>query len=288
VLHPRSRTVAIARLLHSIGGVRRRGGRMPRQRQPDAIRLEYFNALRPHVEAATSRIAAHIVPEILRLLADERRAQGRQDAGDRDARAKELIARAGKRAADALSPTALHAVAERFGRRTSEFQRGELDKQVRQAIGVPFASIEKPTRDLIPMFARSNVELIKTVPERYFDRMARDVRQAFESGMHPETLAQRFVELDDIAENDARRIARDQIGKLNAQFNQERQESLGVTGYTWRGAQDSRERDEHVEREGDHFEWDDPPEDGHPGEPIQCRCFAEPDLSGILEEISAD
>lgn len=294
--HARTRTVALVRLLHSLGPVKRRRGPLPRQAQPDTIRAAYYDALVPHVRAATAHIADGIRPEILRMLVDQRRAEGKMDAGERDARAKSLIERAGARAAGQLNPTALHAIAERFGKRTTDFQRDQLDKQVRAAIGVPYTAIEKPTRDLVPMFARGNVELIKTVPERYFDRMSEAVQDAFESGMHPETLAERFVELDGIAEDDALRIARDQIGKLNAAVNQERQESLGVTQYIWRGANDQRERDNHSALEGETFDWDDPPlgggtsedEEGNPGEGIQCRCFAEPVLSDIAADVDAD
>lgn len=38
---------------------------------------------------------------------------------------------------------------------------------------------------------------------------------------------------------------------------------------------DERERAHHVDREGKQFDWDNPPDDGHPGEPILCRCYAE-------------
>jgi uncharacterized protein with gpF-like domain len=44
-------------------------------------------------------------------------------------------------------------------------------------------------------------------------------------------------------------------------------------------------RDAHFDREGRTFTWADPPDDGHPGEAINCRCQAEPDLEGLLEEI---
>lgn len=277
------RTVAIARYLRAVApALYRPRRRIPQQQQPDAIRLEYFNAILPHVTPARAAFA-DVRGEILRRLAEDRR--DRMDAGGNW---RDLVDGAATRAAAQFRPRELHDVATRFGRRTSEHQRRQLDAQVRAAVGVPLVSIERPVRDLVPLFAKTNVELIKTVPDRYFDRIAKDVTDAFESGMHPETLAERFVDLDDMLENDARRIARDQIGKLNAQLNQERQESLGVTGYTWRGVLDNRERDEHREREGQHFEWSDPPEDGHPGEPVQCRCYSEPDFSDMIGAVEGD
>jgi SPP1 gp7 family putative phage head morphogenesis protein len=91
-----------------------------------------------------------------------------------------------------------------------------------------------------------------------------------------------------VAESRANLIARDQVGKLFGQLNEKRQTELGVTGYVWRTVHDNRVRELHEDRDGQHFDWNDPPEetpdDGHPGTPIQCRCYAEPDLTEIFGE----
>jgi len=44
--------------------------------------------------------------------------------------------------------------------------------------------------------------------------------------------------------------------------------------YIWRTRGDSKVRSEHAERDGKVFEWDNPPEGGHPGEAPNCRCWA--------------
>jgi len=44
--------------------------------------------------------------------------------------------------------------------------------------------------------------------------------------------------------------------------------------YIWRTRGDSKVRSEHAERDGKVFEWDNPPEGGHPGEAPNCRCRA--------------
>jgi SPP1 gp7 family putative phage head morphogenesis protein len=294
-MHANARTVAVARLLRAAAPVmyRRKGGRMPRQQQPDLIRLEYFKAIMPIIERQIAQSRGDR-SEILQLLIEERRDRGLTEDIDRKQRAEELVAKAGRASALAFRPREVSALAEKFAKRTGDFNRVQLDRQVRQAVGVPFESIEKPIRDLVPIFAKTNVELVKTVPERYHDRLAADVREAFETGMHPETLAERFVELDDMAENDARRIARDQIGKLNANFNQERQEAMGVTEYDWHTVNDQRVRDNHAFLDGQRFSWDDPPmgggtndeEPGNPGEGIQCRCSGDPVFDDIIADLS--
>ena len=42
---------------------------------------------------------------------------------------------------------------------------------------------------------------------------------------------------------------------------------------------------DHWQREGQAFRWDQPPDDGHPGQPIHCRCTAEPIID--LDELDA-
>lgn len=88
----------------------------------------------------------------------------------------------------------------------------------------------------------------------------------------------------------ARILARDQTGKLNGQINRFRQEQLGGKRYVWRGAMDSREREDHKRLQGKIFRWDDPPivdrrtgRRGHPGEDYQCRCRAELFFPDILD-----
>lgn len=287
-LRPQSRTLSIIRFLRAAGQLPRRR-RIPRQQQPDLIRREYFKAILPFLGSA-HRAFAQVKDEIIRLLEEERRSHGKMDDGDRSVRARRLIDAAAERAANSFEPKELAAVARRFGKRTSDFQREQLDRQVRAAMSIPLSVLEKPIADKLADFAAVNVDLIKTVPDRYFDRIRRDVLEAFESGMHPDTLSEHFQEDYDMSENDAERIASDQIGKLNGELNQERQESLGVTKFIWHGTLDNRERDSHRELEGQEFPWEEPPTDEEtgeeiiPGSAINCRCWAEPVFSEILVE----
>lgn len=279
---------------HPLAPFRRQPGRPPAPIPPHAIEREYAAAIAPVVQRAALEFG-HVRGEVLRLHGIYLRRTGGQRAdadpppvktppGPEGREAQLLVARAAKRATDAFRPHDLHQVARQFGKRTTDYQRQQLDHQLRAAIGVGFGQIEKRTRDRLEEFAAGNVALVKTVPERYFDRLQVDVERAFTTGESTDTLSQSLAERYDMAMDDARRIARDQVGKLNAQVNQDRQEALGVEGYFWRTVRDQRVREEHAEREGQFFRWDDPPEDGHPGEAVQCRCYAEPDVAPLLAE----
>lgn len=247
------------------------------------IRAEYFHALMPFVRIAHIywRSIRHDVFEMLRM-ENMIRKDTRMDA-DGKGRAKELIDRAAAAAMKALEQKEITEVAVKYGARATDFQKQQFDRQVVAAISIPLSTFERPVLDKLGAFAEENVSLITSVHERYFERIKDRVLAAFESGTRVEDLAREIMDVDDISERDALRIANDQIGKLTAQVNQERQEQIGISGYIWRTMNDGRVRDEHDEREGEFFEWDAPPEDGHPGEAVNCRCYAEPDFSPLLE-----
>ncbi|MCZ0810930.1 phage minor head protein [Roseovarius sp. EGI FJ00037] len=59
-------------------------------------------------------------------------------------------------------------------------------------------------------------------------------------------------------------------------INQLRQQELGIEQYIWRSQDDTKVRDSHAEYDDQVFRWDEPPEDGHPGQAHNCRCYAEP------------
>ena len=273
-------TVALLRLMPL---KKSRSRRLPRQLQPDLIRTGYYNEIIRFTRLSTN-YWRRIESEVFSLLRFNADVKERYDV-DEKKRARQLIDLAASATAQAFEPREIEAAARKYAQRTSDFQRQQLGKQVQSAFGVPLSTIEKPVREKVGSFVQENVSLIKTVPERYFDRLRKRIEQAFEDGERPEDVVGDIQDIGGMSDRDALRIANDQIGKLNAQLNQARQEQLGVDEYIWRTVNDNRVRDEHSEREGQKFSWDNPPEDGHPGEPINCRCYAEPVLKEILEEL---
>jgi hypothetical protein len=58
--------------------------------------------------------------------------------------------------------------------------------------------------------------------------------------------------------------------------NELRQRALGIEQYVWRSRDDARVRDSHADFDDRIFDWDTPPEGGHPGQDYNCCCPAEP------------
>ena len=131
-------------------------------------------------------------------------------------------------------------------------------------------------------FIGDNVDLITSLGEQSTGQIEDLIYEGMRKGQRHEVLMKQVAERYDVSASRARLIARDQVNKLNGNLAKKRQEDTGIKHYIWRTSQDERVRPSHQELEGERFAWDKPPSEGHPGEPIQCRCTAEPDFKEIF------
>ena len=133
-----------------------------------------------------------------------------------------------------------------------------------------------------------NIRLVESALRDY----AQDVRDIFDDpeafGLAPDELRKRLVDRGNVSESRAELIARDQTLKLNSAINQAQQTAAGVTSYVWSTSGDARVREEHAALNGETFDWDSPPEPGHPGEDYQCRCVPIPVLPEFDDAPDAD
>jgi len=171
-----------------------------------------------------------------------------------------------------------------FARRTTTFNKQQFHGVLRSAYGVNVFTADPELRDLMRVWEGENLKLIKSIPSQYVDQLRGKVTAAVQSGQSLRDVVKLVKKTGDMAKGRAELIARDQVGKLNGDITQARQQGIGVEEYRWRGVRDGRERAEHLAREGKTYRWDSPPDDGHPGQPIRCRCGAEavlPDLDDL-------
>ena len=215
-------------------------------------------------------------------------ARADDDPTGESGRARRLIDEATDRMRASIQPREIEQLARKFADRTQKWQGEQLRKQTRAALGADVFVSDKRVPAIVEHFVTQNVVLIRAVPEEIAIGVAKLSTQAFSSGMpHPE-LAKHIEARFDVGESRARLIARDQIGKLAGQVNAARQQSIGITQFVWRTVGDERVREEHDELDGESFSYDDPPDEGLPGEPIQCRCSAEPVFDDILGDLDSD
>lgn len=92
-------------------------------------------------------------------------------------------------------------------------------------------------------------------------------------------------------------VGRDQTQKLFGQTNQIRQQNLGVQQYIWTTQDDGRVRGRKLADTGRHWQlhrtaqsWASPPvadilgNTAHPGEQINCRCVAQPNVAQLFRQ----
>lgn len=109
--------------------------------------------------------------------------------------------------------------------------------------------------------------------------MQNAVMQAMVRGSLNKDLAAQIKDLGKTTEKRAMFIARDQSSKLNAALTQARHEDVGIKKYMWSASLDERVRESHAEKDGQIFEYSNPPADtGHPGHDFNCRCVQIPVL----------
>lgn len=136
--------------------------------------------------------------------------------------------------------------------------------------------------NLLSDWVKDNTALIRSVDERYFADMERVTLQEFIAGTNREDLARVYQRRFEVSLSRGRLIADDQTGKLNGRINRYRQMEAGIEQYIWSDSGDSHVRPGHVARNGMTFFWNQHPSmvdgnpDGHPGEPIRCRCSGIP------------
>lgn len=183
---------------------------------------------------------------------------------------------------------------------------GDVDRHEKQALGKQWKTVlgvdplfsSDTLRPTIEQFAAQNLRLIKSVPDELLSQIEDELVQAMRSGARASTFEAIVSNRLRVSETRARLIARDQIASLNGEATRVRQKELGVTRYIWSTSKDERvvgnpsglyprasspsTHGNHYERDGEIFSWDSPPLDGHPGQPINCRCAARAVIEDLL------
>jgi SPP1 gp7 family putative phage head morphogenesis protein len=284
-VNDRARATVETIAAHRRYGLAKRRRPIPRQRYPKLIEFEYANAIigivrqaRPALQPLLDRLPA-LLESAQRARKDDQTSIG-SDEGEQ---VRLLMELAERHMRQAVQPVDVQRLAAQFADRTQRQQRDQFQRQVKAGLGVDIMSADRTLPALVSHFVAENVTLIRAVPEEIMAGVGKLVTQAFSSGTRHEDLASQIQQRFNVGESRARLIARDQIGKLNGQVNAARQKAIGITSFVWRTVGDERVRPEHEDRDGETYSYDDPPDGELPGEPIQCRCSAEPVFDDILD-----
>lgn len=167
-------------------------------------------------------------------------------------------------------------IAQDFVSRGDAQNQAEVSTNLKNQTGVDLAGYLRNSPNIaekVNAMTSANVQLIKSIRSQYLDKVQNAVTQALVSGSLNKDLTAQIKAIGQTTEKRAAFIARDQSSKLNAALTQARHEDLGVKKYMWSTAGDERVRDSHAEKDGQIFEYANPPADtGHPGYDVNCRC----------------
>ena len=149
-------------------------------------------------------------------------------------------------------------------------------EQMRERVAVDVSSYlrHQDVRPVLRQAFERNWSLIKTIPPQAAAHLEKQL--SVMSTFDRREVATAIDNTRTVTWRRARLIARDQNNKLVGQLSQMRQTAVGVEEYEWVTSADERVRPTHRAVSGEVFRWDSPPDIGHPGEDIQCRCHASP------------
>lgn len=202
----------------------------------------------------------------------------------------------------------IDAIKARFGRYISEWEAEELDAIASKFIG----KIDKQTKaglmanlkkagividfhisalhqPLLEEMVASNVNLIKSIAPKYFDKLTNVVIDSALKGRDMASIFQHIKDLNKVTERRAELIAIDQTNKATQALNVMQTKDIGIKKGIWihiPGEKSSRKT--HIAMNGKTFDLDEGLYDEDvdrnvlPGELPYCRCDFRPDITELL------
>ena len=131
---------------------------------------------------------------------------------------------------------------------------------------------------LMEQAIHENVNLIKTIPERYHESLkVRMVELNTDAPFDQQVVSNMLSDEYKSSGYNLRRLTRDQTSKTIGKLSEFRQKQVGIVSYVWEDSGDGRVRQTHRDNNGKTYRWDSPPPvTGPPGQDVQCRCTARP------------
>lgn len=200
-----------------------------------------------------------------------------QDAAMRDSVSDIQIAVS---AAEGYAVQAVFGFGQAFEQWGSALERRHLSKVIanlKYATNVDASTMlgsEDAAMTLQAALAR-NVALVRDVSDKARAAISDSVFRGLQARTPMRDVAREISDATGIQRARALRIASDQTVKLSAALDQERMEQLEITEFQWQHSRKKHPRQEHIERDGKVYRWDDPRLGGDlPGRLPFCGCKA--------------
>ncbi|MGL5366858.1 MAG: minor capsid protein, partial [Cetobacterium somerae] len=170
---------------------------------------------------------------------------------------------------------------------TVQFSIDQANDQIKEIVGVSYTAQPFYNEKAIEKILDDNIALIKAEPGKYLRSYDKQLKKILkEKDIKGQTIAEiteAIQKATGIERNRANLIARDQVGNVYAESTKAQYKGIGLKKFKWITVGDSRVREEHKERNGNFYYYDDPPDGELPGSPIACRCVSGVDRQEVLE-----
>lgn len=167
--------------------------------------------------------------------------------------------------------------------RVDLFTTRQAARTVERVIPIDVGNILANAGNIRPMherWAANNVALIGGLEDGHLAGVSKFMERALVEGKGTRSIAKVLQSRLGVSRRRANLIARNEIGTLNAEITRARMTDLGIKRFRWVDSGDDVVRPLHQEINGQIFDYPNGhPTEGLPGEPINCRCTAEPVLS---------
>ncbi len=286
-----AQAVQFAAAAGAVRSRRNKSRKVPAARWPTAARIAYLRGILQLLDKVQARVRRELFPLLPTILGSHNATRpdggvGRIDmtGGITDDSVKKIRAELEREIPD----RDIQLLAQQSALRTAEHSRRELERQVRAVAKIDLHGGEQGLATHIDAFIADNVRLVKSVAFDQLGELEGIILRGARQGLRHEVVAKQIEERFGVSRRRAALIARDQIGKLNGEIAQLRQQQLGIKRYHWSTSQDERVRASHRRLEGTVQQWSKPPvvdgEKIHPGQAVQCRCQAIPIIDDLLVE----
>ena len=212
---------------------RKRKPKAPKPVMPSkAAERYYLGQLRALVRAMASELIASLEPELKRLKPDYIADSVRTLDGWTD-QVLAAIRRVSSRFSSSLFDAQIARVAASTVSRAEADNAEHFRDSVNQAVGIDFQLITKPKgmTDYLEASTAENVNLIKSIPRDYFEKVESLVLGGMKDGLAPTAIAKQIQAEMGVTARRAKLIARDQTSKLNSDLTRQRQAAAGIEFY---------------------------------------------------------
>ena len=151
-------------------------------------------------------------------------------------------------------------------------------QKLKKALGIDVSLLVRETdnHSLLRTYVQKNTSLITSLKNDIIKQIEQEVYNAKINNDSATKLSKALQKKFGLMKNRADLIARDQLSKLNADFNKARQVQAGQREYEWdyqHGIPRKNRRNHHVIRHKRTYKWGEPLGD-EPGHAIDCKCRA--------------